>query len=167
MTTRRILENVNKNERGLFSTVTDSSGKTNLVVNQDKASTFDGKHSDGYNLLVQTINSKNTATVVIGNDDNQTTYSGNATSGNATVHLNINGDTVSGSLPLRGLDMKTPIPNPPGIIAGHELLGHALGYLTGRSHDEAAAVGVENRLRRQAGLPLRGPTYCTPTGCVY
>jgi hypothetical protein len=71
-TKQRILENVNKSERALFTKVTDSSGKTKLVVDQNKASDFDGKHSDGYSLLVQTINSKNTATVVIGNDDNKT-----------------------------------------------------------------------------------------------
>lgn len=36
-TEKRILSNVNKNERGLFTTATDKNGKTSLVLNKEAA----------------------------------------------------------------------------------------------------------------------------------
>jgi hypothetical protein len=44
---------------------------------------------------------------------------------------------------------------PNGIIAGHELLGHALEGMLGHDHGEPSAVNIENQLRQEQGLPLR------------
>jgi len=64
-TENRILSNVNKNERGLFTTATDKNGKTSLVLNKEAAAGFNGKHSAGYKMLNQAINAKAVASVEI------------------------------------------------------------------------------------------------------
>jgi len=81
------------------------------------------------------------------------------------AHNNVAGDNTG--ISLRGLDLKTPIPNPPSIIAGHELLGHAREGILGLPHDEFHAVQDENILRTEQNLPLRGPTFCDANGCYY
>jgi hypothetical protein len=137
----------------------------------------------------QTINAKPTATVIL---DKKTDYSAG---GNSTVHLNINGDTMAGTFPLRGLDMKTPIPNPTGVIAGHELLANLpnahcnalIGFLPGGfqlAHLPAQRAGLPHMRQRftlygdlapgavkalQAGVPSRRKPCksCVGTRCQH
>ena len=165
----RILSNVNKNERGLFTTSTDKNGTTKLVLNKDAAANFDGKHSAGYGMLNQAINAKAVATVTVGDVQTvgTTTYhvqdsGGGKTvptgNGNVSILLSEHPDPLisQGILPLRGMNGEV-VPNPPGIIAGHELLGHGRLEMLGRPYGEGEAIGVENQLRREQGLPLRNP----------
>ncbi len=165
----RILSNVNKNERGLFTTSTDKNGTTKLVLNKDAAANFDGKHSAAYGMLNQAINAKAVATVTVGDVQTvgTTTYhvqdaGGGKTvptgNGNVSILLSEHPDPLisQGILPLRGMNGEV-VPNPPGIIAGHELLGHGRLEMLGRPYGEGEAIGVENQLRREQGLPLRNP----------
>ena len=168
-TEKRILSNVKKNERGLFTTTTDKNGTTSLVLNKDAAANFEGKHSSGYNMLNQAIDSKAVASVEI--NDHPTMPDGhsintgadagggrtvNFANGNSNIYLSTAGD--QSGLNLYGMNHQI-IPNPVGIIAGHELLGHGRLNMLGRPSGEGPAVGVENQLRKEQGLPLRLPGY--------
>ena len=169
-TEKRILSNVNKNERGLFNTTTDKNGKTTLNLNKDATANFDGKHSNGYNMLTQAIGAKAVASVEI-NDHPTSPFDGHSfntgadagggrtftfSNGNASIFLSTNGDESGVS--LRGMQHQI-IDNPVGIIAGHELLGHGRLNMLGQPSGEGDAVGVENQLRREQGLPQRLPGY--------
>jgi RHS repeat-associated protein len=66
--------------------------------------------------------------------------------GNATVY--ITGNSVRGAA-AGGKPMTLEAPG----ILGHELLGHAIPRIVGR--DTGNAIDDENKMRREAGLPLR------------
>jgi RHS repeat-associated protein len=172
-TEQRLLSNVNKNERGLFTTETDKNGTTKLVLNKDAAANFDGKHSTGFNMLTQAIDSKSVASVEINDHptmpDGHTINTGSDAGGGRTVptghgndvniYLSTSGD--QSGVPLYGL-FNQVIQNPVGIIAGHELLGHGRLFMLGRPNwnlETGGAVDVENRLRKEQGLPIRGGGY--------
>jgi RHS repeat-associated protein len=141
-------------ESSLFQQTTDKNGKTTLTLNKDAAANYDGKHSDGYNLLTGAISAKGVITEQLTNSDtNVTTYD---SKGNATVSLSRNVTAADSILPKKGLDGQN-IPNPFQIIAGHETLGHAYPEIKGQDHSESHARHVENILRREQGLPLRDP----------
>jgi RHS repeat-associated protein len=154
---KRILANVRKNERALFTTVTGKDGKTRLTLDKDAVANFDGKHSQGYSMLVQTVESRKTATVVMDNKDSRTTF---GDGGNATVFLNRNIAAIDRIAPMRDRQGNL-VPNPFGIIAGHELLGHArlymLGIVPAAYYDGSGSrtFQIENLLRREQGLPPR------------
>lgn len=137
--------------------MTDKHGKTTLRLNAKAAASFKGRHSAGYNLLTTAIASKSVATVEMWNYDSLTTTYVN---GNSTVHLDRD---------VTGADRVTPMVDPahPGkdenpfsIIAGHELLGHALLNML---HDPGAneegpgspVWGVEQTLGKEQGLMPR------------
>ena len=120
-------------------------------------------------MLNQAINSKSVASVEI--NDHPTMPSGMTTNtgadagggrtvygsnGNVSVYLSTAGDQ-SGVI-MYGMEHQI-ISNPVGIIAGHELLGHGRLNMLGMPSGEGEAVGVENQLRREQGLPLRLPGY--------
>jgi hypothetical protein len=139
-------------------------------LDKEKAKGFKGTHSNGFNMLVQAIDAKATATVSITEtltSNGQTVTVQNEfgggvttydTNGNANVYLSPNGRPGYPFPPMPGIDGK-PIPDPLNIIAGHELLGHGRLEMLGRAHGESEAIGVENVLRREQGLPERGPDY--------
>jgi hypothetical protein len=167
---QRILSNVNKTERSLFTTVTDKDGKTTLILNKDAAASFDGKHSNGYNMLNQAINSKSVASVEINDHptmpDGHSINTGSDAGGGRTVPTGNGRDVnifLSSSGDQSGVNLygvfNQVISNPVGIIAGHELLGHGRLFMLGRPSGENEAVGVENQLRKEQGLPLRGGGY--------
>jgi RHS repeat-associated protein len=82
-----------KGEASLFKTVTDKSGKTTLQLDKDAAANYTGKHSQGFSMLVQAIDSKNKINVsLVDSDTNHTTYQG----ANASVEL-ARGVTAMGS----------------------------------------------------------------------
>jgi RHS repeat-associated protein len=153
---KRLIQNASKKgEAALFKTVTDKNGKTNLVLDKGAAAKFQGTHSKGLNMLVQTINSKNTVTVQMDNMDSRTTFQGS----NATVYLNLNVGSTDRYLPMKDAQGNI-VPNPFNIIAGHEVLGHARLHLLGDPGAYADGPGsktfqIENILRREQHLPLR------------
>lgn len=165
----RILSNVKASERGLFTTETDKNGTTKLALKKDAAASFEGKHSKGYNYLTQAINAKAAATVTIGDVQTvgQYTYHVQDAGGGKTIPMG-NGDVrvllsehqdpliSQGILPMRGMKGEI-VPNPLGIIAGHELLGHGRLEMQGKPWGESEAIGVENQLRGEQGIPLRNP----------
>jgi RHS repeat-associated protein len=152
---KRITANASKKgEAALFKTVTDKSGKTRLVLDKAAAADFKGTHSAGYNLLVGAIDAKPVATVEMVDHDSTTTLYAN---GNATVHLDWNVSGIDKVVPL--IDPKSPQKNqmPFSIIAGHELLGHALAnmlHVPGANLDGPGTPvwGVEQTLRQEQGL---------------
>ncbi len=167
---KRIVANASaKGESDLFKTNTGKDGKTKLVLDKKAAADFKGKHSVGYNKLVQAINSTKTATVIMSATvvDPQTGKTvdvskvggGGATlvdkNGNVTVTLAPNGagGMFQRPVPLQNGGFERLTPN--GIIAGHELLGHALEGMLGHDHSEPVAVRIENQLRQEQELPLR------------
>jgi hypothetical protein len=151
---KRLVANASKKgEASLFSTVTDKNGKTTLAIDQSKAADFKGEHSAGYNLLASAIAAKPTITVELSNFDASTRLEAN---GNATVNLNRSVSPLDSFSPLRGYSGQA-IPNPFNIIAGHEVLGHALPGILGLPNGEDVARAVENQLRQEQGLPLRDP----------
>lgn len=153
---KRIVANASaKGEAELFRTVTDKKGKTTLVLDQKKAAEFVGAHSRGFDMLVETINSKNTVTVSMDKFDSRTSYQGP----NATVFLNRDVAGIDKVAPMRD-PRGNVVPNPFHIIAGHEVLGHARLHLIGSPAEHgdgfgSGAFGVENILRREQILPLR------------
>jgi RHS repeat-associated protein len=178
-TLKRILSNVNKNERGLFTTVTGKDGKVRVVLDKDAAAAFSGQHSAGFSMLSQAIDAKAVASVEINDHptmpDGSTINTGPDAGGGRTVpsgngrdvnvYLSSNGD--QSGIPLYGTRRQV-IPNPVGIIMGHELFGHARMFMlgmrnwnfeTGPDHNHPGAVDIENILRREQGLPLRGGGY--------
>lgn len=151
---KRLIANASKKgEAALFKAVTGKNGNTKLVVDKAKAAVFHGKHSVGYNLLVKAIYAEPTITVRLEDADS---YTGPRDArGNVTVHLDRNVAPVDVIAPMRGLQNQV-IPNPFSIIAGHEVLGHALSRVLGLPYQEETAIQVENELRQEQGLPLRG-----------
>ena len=88
------------------------------------------------------------------NFDSQTSYQ----AGNATASLGRNVAGIDRVAPMRD-SAGNIVPNPFGIIAGHEVLGHARLHLIGIS-DHADGPGskafqIENQLRKEQGLPPR------------
>jgi len=75
--------------------------------------------------------------------------------GNAEVILSPNGGggMLQRPVPLQNgsVERLTPL----SIIAGHELLGHALENMLGGDPSEHNAEQIENQLRQEQGLPLR------------
>ena len=152
---KRLLINASrKGEAALFTTTTDKNGKTNLVLDKEAAANYQGEHSKGFSMLLQTIEAKNTVTLEMSNFDSQISYQGR----NATVSLNRNVAGIDRIAPMRDA-AGSIIPNPFSIIAGHEVLGHGRLHLLGIS-DYADGTGsktfqIENQLRKEQGLPLR------------
>jgi RHS repeat-associated protein len=153
---QRIAANASKKgEAALFKTQTKN-GKTKLVLDKDAAANFKGKHSKGFNMLVQAIDAKATATVVMWDHDSGTDLQPN---GNSTVKLDRNVSGVDEHNPMHDGSGRV-IPNPFKIIAGHELLGHARLNMLG---DPAApddgpgskTFKIENQLRGEQGLAPR------------
>jgi RHS repeat-associated protein len=141
-------------ESSLFKQTTDKNGKTTLTLDKNAAASYDGKHSAGYNMLNSAIGAKGTISVQMTDlISDQTVSDGH---GNASVSLTRLEPTYDPNLPMKGVNGQV-IPNPPQIIAGHEVLGHGLNSILGREHGEATAIGVENILRGEQGLPLRQP----------
>ena len=150
---RRILANVNSKERGLFKSVTGKDGVTRLVLDKAAAANYEGSHSAGYGMLNQAIDSKATATVTIGDFQTVgiTTYDVGAAGGGKFVPLGNKGDSA-----VLLSEHPDPANNAPtGIIAGHELLGHARLHMEGKPSGETEAQAVENRLRLEQHLPPR------------
>jgi RHS repeat-associated protein len=151
---KRILSNVSSKERGLFKAATDKNGTTRLVLDKAAAANFEGKHSAGYGMLNEAINAKATATVTVGDYQTVggvTTYDVRASGGGKMVPRELGRDTAV-------LLSEHPDPAnsaPAGIIAGHELLGHARLYMEGRPSGEPEAQAVENKLRKEQNLPPR------------
>ena len=150
---KRILANVNSKERGLFKSVTSKNGVTRLVLDKGAAASYEGSHSAGYGLLNQAIDAKATATVTIGDFQTVgiTTYDVRAAGGGKMVPLGEKGDAAV----LLSEHPDRANSAPAGIIAGHELLGHARLHMEGRSSGEPEAQAVENRLRQEQHLPPR------------
>jgi RHS repeat-associated protein len=151
---KRLIANVSKKgEAALFKTVTTPNGNTTLAVDKDKVAGFQGKHSAGYRWLVAAIEAKRTITVQLVETESKT--GPRDAQGNVTVSLKRGVDPLDKYAPLRGVDGQV-IPNPFHIIAGHEVLGHALPRILGLGTDQDTAVRVENELRQEQGIPLRG-----------
>jgi RHS repeat-associated protein len=158
-----------KGESELFKTQTDKSGATHLKLDTKAAAAFKGTHSEGYNKLIKAISSSKVATVSVSQTvvdpksgktvDVTKVGGGGATlidkNGNAKVVLSPSGagGMLQRPLPLQNGGLERLTPN--SIIAGHELLGHALEGMLGHDHSEPAAIHVENQLRQEQGLPLR------------
>jgi RHS repeat-associated protein len=152
---KRIIANASKKgEANLFTTTTDASGKTTLVLDKDKAAQFKGEHSEGFNLLEGAIKAKPTIIVQLSNFDAFT--SPLDAKGNVTVNLNRTTSGIDNNSPLRSPDGQR-ITNPFNIIAGHEVLGHAYPKIIGQPSGEGVARVIENVLRKAQGLPLRAP----------
>lgn len=67
---KRIVMNASKKgEAALFKTVTNKQGQTRLVLDKEAAAKFQGKHSEGYKMIVQTINAARTVSVHMTNVD--------------------------------------------------------------------------------------------------
>ncbi len=78
-----------------------------------------------------------------------------------------NSITVGLNRNVAGIDVGSKIPNPFNIIAGHEVLGHGLGYLLkdpGWASDlnNSPTNQVENLLRNEQHLPEFHPTWLGP-----
>jgi hypothetical protein len=142
-------------ESSLFKETTDKNGKTTMTLDKDAASKWVGGHSGGFNLLNAAIDAKPTISVEIWKYSDNVT-DGKDAQGNVAVHLSRNSDPANSVSPLVGYDGKV-IPNPLSIVAGHEVLGHALPGIMGWDRSEPAARGTENELRQEQGLPLRDP----------
>lgn len=153
---KRLLANASKKrESALLKTTTDKNGKVTLVLDKEAAAKFQGKHSKGFNMLVQSINSKNTVTVLMDNFDSRTTFQGK----NAISYLNRNVAGIDKVVPMKDAQGNI-VPNPFHIIAGHEILGHARLHLLGDAGAYSDGPGskafqVENELRKEQGLPPR------------
>jgi RHS repeat-associated protein len=164
-----ILDNVNKKERALVSSVTDQkTGKTSLQIDPKAAAAFKGTHTDGFNMLSQAISSDKVIqvnvvdpkTMLTGPDGVSSPISSPTWGGGASAPT-ANGAIVSvssgGGADVLG-QSGAMISSPASIVMGHELLGHGLGYISvGHDGTEAHAIGVENQLRDEQGLPLREP----------
>ena len=59
------------------------------------------------------------------------------------------------------------ISDPGSIIAAHEVLGHALGMITGQGGSEIRAREVKNEIRRGRGLEERDVLQSSPKGCPF
>jgi RHS repeat-associated protein len=172
---RRILSNVSKDEKKLFKMEKDKdSGKYQLKFDAKAAANFKGEHTVGFDKLVTAVNSDKTATVSVQStlgargDDGQlhvynvardfgggTTYDlGN---GNSLVALSPEGNSAAPdqwhTLGPNGGKVADPV----GIIAGHEVLGHALERMIGGDTSENKAQQVETQLRQEQGIGERVP----------
>lgn len=142
-------------ESTLFKQTTDKNGKTTMVLDKNAAAKWSGGHSGGFNLLNSAIDAKPTVSVEIWKYFDNVTDPTDA-QGNVAVHLSQNSDPVNAIAPLTGYNGQI-IPNPLSIVAGHEVLGHALPRIMGWDSNEPAARETENELRQEQGLPLRDP----------
>jgi hypothetical protein len=102
---RRLAANAaNKDKNGgtessLFKQMTDKNGKTTHTLDKDAAANYDGKHSQGFNDLVQTINNKDVASVNLVNADKNNTQMDGA--GHFTVNLARNQTALDRIVPFR------------------------------------------------------------------
>jgi hypothetical protein len=147
---RRLAANAaNKDKNGvaessLFKQTTDKNGKTTLTLDKDAAANYDGKHSQGFTDLVQTINNKDVVSVNLVNADNNNTQM-DAT-GHFTVNLARNQTALDRIVPFKN-------GNPLEVIAGHEVLGHARFGMLGtkdwnRDGPGSPTFQYENRVLR-------------------
>jgi RHS repeat-associated protein len=172
---KRVLRNVSKAEKKLFKMERDKeSGRYQLKLDTKAAANFKGEHTGGYDKLVAAVNSDKTATVSVQStigargDDGQfhvynvardfgggTTYDlGN---GNSLVVLSPEGNAPAPDQWHTPGPNGTKLPDPVGIIAGHELLGHALERMIGGDTSENKAQEVEKQLRQEQGVGARVP----------
>ena len=158
-----------KGESDLFKTTTNKSGTTKLVLDKKAAAAFKGQHSIGYNKLVQAIKSDKTATVSLAAtakdpstgkivDIAKDTHGGITfanSSGNSKVVLSPTGGGGMFQKPTLLQNGGVELITPKSIIAGHELLGHALENMIGGDPSEGNAKRIENQLRGEQGMLLR------------
>jgi hypothetical protein len=172
---KRVLSNVSKRERQLFRMEKDkATGRNELKLDAKAAAAFKGEHTEGYNKVVAAVSSDKTAVVSVQStvgtfgDDGQfhvynvaRDFGGGASwdlgDGNSFVALSPDGNnSVPDQWHTQGPN-GTKMPDPVGIIAGHELLGHSLERMIGGDASEAKAQNVEKQLREEQGVPPRVP----------
>jgi RHS repeat-associated protein len=167
----RLLFNLAKNERQYFKVAYDkktSEYSLALKGNVDRA--LGKNHTAAFEKLVTAVRHQETIGVSIsdtfqmkGSDKviSTTDFGGGgvtvpklfSSTGEVQVYLSRQGNT-NPDTQLRNANGKV-ISDPVSIIAGHEVLGHALGIITGQLHGEFRAREVENEIRRGRGLDER------------
>ena len=163
-----LLKNVSDKERSLFTSSTDKkTGVTTLTLDSEAAADFKGDHTTGFTALSKeiasdkTINVNVSATVTINGESHNISkeFGGGVTFTDAKGVVQAYASPDGNPGQLVGLDGKTPVPDPESIIMGHETLGHGPGRMgmDGGDHSQSHAVDVENKLRREQGLPERHP----------
>jgi RHS repeat-associated protein len=168
---KRVLSNVSKDEKKLFKMEKDKeSGRYQLKLNAKAAANCKGQHTAGYNRLVTAVNSDRTAVVSIQStvgatgDDGQFrvydiahAFGGGATSDSNTILVALSPDgnaNAPDTWRTQGPN-GTKLPDPVGIIAGHELLGHAVDRMTTGITNEDSANKIEDQLRSEQGANPR------------
>jgi len=86
-------------ESSLFKQTTDKNGKATLTLDKDAAASDDGKHSQGFTDLVQTINNKDVVSVNLVNADNNNTQMDGV--GHFTVNLARNQTALDRIVPFK------------------------------------------------------------------
>lgn len=172
---RRVLGNVSKSERGLFRMEQNKDTKKfELKLDTKAAANFKGEHTEGYTRLVKAIDSDKTALISIQSTIRLTDEAGSRMfdvdkdlgggvtqyldSGNVLVVLAPDGNKSASPDMQHTLGPNgTKIPDPPSIIAGHELLGHGLEWMTAGNVSESNAVKIEKQLRQEQNISPRVP----------
>ena len=166
----RLLWNVAKKEQKYFTVKYDEKTKKYMLGlrgNVDKA--LSKPHTVAFEAMVRTIRTPGTVRVGIDESFQYKDKSGDVQT--ASTAKGGGGTTVSQYASMSGdvevhLSRSSFIPTVPGLsghpvkvlrslVAGHEVLGHAMGLLILGHSTETDAVLFENQIRRGRGLPLR------------
>jgi hypothetical protein len=153
-------------ESSLFKESTDKSGKTTMVLDKDAAAKWSGGHSQGFKDLASVINNKDVVSLnLVDNsvkgcmcDQN---YGKNDGPGHYSVFLAQYQTADDKYAPLKN-------GNSFGMIAGHEILGHARLWMLGNPNYWVDGAGgptfqYENNVLRPEYMranpngPIRGP----------
>ena len=141
-------------ESSLFKPTTDKNGNTTMTLDKKAAANFKGEHSAGYNLLTSAIDAKPTVSVSMSDQFSKVTSTDPKT-GNVSVRLERGVDAADAVAPMRNGNLFQ-------IIAGHEVLGHALDFMLGDKNWAAEGPGsptfeMKNILRKEQNIGPRLP----------
>jgi RHS repeat-associated protein len=167
---KRILKNLSPAERKLFRMAKNKdTGKYVLQIDNKAAANFKGQHTEAYERLSTGVGSEKKITVNIENtynfggflQDIGRAFGGGITqpqsNGDVKVSLSSDGNTQNTPVgTVRGMN-GDPVPDPPSMVAAHEVLGHAVEDVTGGDTSEHHVRQIENKMRSEQGLPLRDP----------
>ncbi len=161
----RTTSTMNSGEKALFSMKKGKDGQEHMSLDSKAAAAYKGAHTKTFDFMAQAVKSPHTIGVQmaetvprpggkpisVANDAGGGVTAVNEVTHNSEVYLSPGGNP-GGTLPGASGGQ---VPDPVGLVAEHEVLGHARLAALGQPHGEPEAVGAENQMRRDVLMAPR------------
>jgi RHS repeat-associated protein len=166
-TASTVTASLNANEKKMFTVGVDKKTGRNELLRL--AGPIQGKHTEAFTRLAAEVGD-HSHTVTVQTQSTYTDGSGPPQSiashwGGGVTEYQANGNSLVMLAPEGNLNPNHPpgttyglnggfVPDPPSIIAGHEVMGHAFEHMTTGHSEEPSVRHFENQMRQEQTPPL-------------